>query len=95
MGTAAANLGDGIACSSAARARRCDAGRRGRGESAMTMAWLVFGLHAGWLVDRLPRRALMVRSTWCAPESSSPLLSSTRTTLGIFTVVVAPPARSG
>ncbi|HMG29414.1 MAG TPA: hypothetical protein VK585_04775 [Jiangellaceae bacterium] len=28
--------------------------------AALTLAWLLFGLYAGWLVDRLPRRALLV-----------------------------------
>jgi MFS family permease len=63
MGTAAANLGDGIALFTLpllALAVGATAGGVAAVMSALTLAWLVFGLHAGWLVDRLPRRALLV-----------------------------------
>lgn len=63
LGTGSANLGDGIALFTLpllALAVGATPAGVAAVTSALTMAWLVFGLHAGLLVDRLPRRALLV-----------------------------------
>lgn len=93
MGTAAANLGDGIALFTLpllALAVGATPGGVAAVTSALTMAWLVFGLHAGWLVDRLPRRALMVTVNLVRAGVLVALaVLYANDALGIFTVVVA------
>ncbi|WP_158602853.1 MFS transporter [Jiangella rhizosphaerae] len=62
FGTGAANLGDGMALfvlPLLAIAVDASAGGVAAVTAALTLAWPVFGLHAGWIVDRLDRRALL------------------------------------
>jgi MFS family permease len=60
--TGSANLADGMALF-ALPLLALGAGASPGGVAAvtmvLTMAWPVFGLHAGWIVDRVPRRPLM------------------------------------
>jgi MFS family permease len=63
LSTGSANLGDGIALFTLpllALAVGATPAGVAAVTSALTLAWLVFGLHAGWLVDRLPRRAMLI-----------------------------------
>ncbi|MGW4471331.1 MFS transporter [Nonomuraea sp. NPDC004354] len=62
FGTGAANLGDGVALFALpllALAVGASPGGVAAVTTALTLAWPVFGLHAGWLVDRLDRRLLL------------------------------------
>lgn len=62
FGTGAANLGDGMALfvlPLLAIAVDASAGGVAAVTAALTLAWPVFGLHAGWIVDRVDRRALL------------------------------------
>ena len=60
--TGTANLADGIALFSLpliALATGSSPGGVAAVTAALTLAWPVFGLHAGWIVDRLDRRRLL------------------------------------
>lgn len=60
--TGAANLGDGMALfvlPLLALAVGASAGGVAAVTTALTLAWPVFGLHAGWIVDRMDRRSLL------------------------------------
>ncbi|GAA3122433.1 MFS transporter [Planomonospora alba] len=62
FGTGAANLGDGMALFALPLlAITADASPGGVAAvtAALTLAWPVFGLHAGWIVDRVDRRTLL------------------------------------
>ncbi|MBB5787764.1 MFS transporter [Jiangella mangrovi] len=62
FGTGAANLGDGMALfvlPLLAIAVGASAGGVAAVTAALTLAWPVFGLHAGWIVDRVDRRTLL------------------------------------
>ncbi|MFG1947423.1 MFS transporter [Nonomuraea sp. NPDC048826] len=62
FGTGAANLGDGLALfvlPLLALAIGTSPGGVAAVTTALTLAWPVFGLHAGWIVDRVDRRALL------------------------------------
>lgn len=62
FGTGAANLSDGMALfvlPLLAIAVDASAGGVAAVTAALTLAWPVFGLHAGWIVDRVDRRALL------------------------------------
>lgn len=62
LSTGAANLGDGMALFALpllAMAAGASAGGVAAVTMVLTLAWPVFGLHAGWIVDRTPRRALL------------------------------------
>lgn len=62
FGTGSANLADGIALFALPLlALEVDVSPGGVAAVTvvLTAAWPVFGLHAGWIVDRLPRRTLM------------------------------------
>ncbi|HEY9412369.1 MAG TPA: MFS transporter [Jiangellaceae bacterium] len=62
LATAAANLGDGMALfvlPLLALAVGASPGGVAAVTAVLTLAWPVFGLHAGWLVDRLDRRMLL------------------------------------
>jgi MFS family permease len=62
FGTGAANLGDGMALfvlPLLAIAVDASAGGVAAVTAALTLAWPVFGLHAGWIVDRVDRRTLL------------------------------------
>ncbi|WP_157987671.1 MFS transporter [Jiangella endophytica] len=62
FGTGAANLGDGMGLfvlPLLAIAVGASAGGVAAVTAALTLAWPVFGLHAGWIVDRVDRRALL------------------------------------
>lgn len=63
MSTGAANLGDGVALFALplmALAAGASAGGVAAVTVALTLAWPVVGLHAGWLVDRVDRRQLVI-----------------------------------
>lgn len=63
--TAASNLGDGVILTTLpvlAVSAGASVGQVALVTIAATAAWPLFGLHAGWLVDRLPRRALFLGS---------------------------------
>jgi MFS family permease len=60
--TGAANLADGVALFSLpllALATGASPGGVAAVTTALTLAWPVFGLHAGWVVDRFDRRTLL------------------------------------
>ncbi|GAA4515527.1 MULTISPECIES: MFS transporter [Nonomuraea] len=62
FGTGAANLGDGMALFALpllALAVGASPGGVAAVTTALTLAWPLFGLHAGWIVDRVDRRALL------------------------------------
>ncbi|MFF3444573.1 MFS transporter [Streptosporangium sp. NPDC002721] len=62
FGTGAANLGDGMvlfALPLLALASGASPGGVAAVTTALTLAWPVFGLHAGWIVDRVDRRSLL------------------------------------
>ncbi|WP_336207535.1 MFS transporter [Nonomuraea sp. LPB2021202275-12-8] len=62
FGTGAANLGDGMALFALpllALAIGASPGGVAAVTTALTLAWPLFGLHAGWIVDRVDRRALL------------------------------------
>lgn len=62
FGTGAANLGDGMALfvlPLLAIAVDASPGGVAAVTVALTLAWPVFGLHAGWIVDRVDRRTLL------------------------------------
>ncbi|MEV4377530.1 MFS transporter [Streptosporangium sp. NPDC049644] len=62
FGTGAANLGDGMALfvlPLLAIAVDASPGGVAAVTAALTLAWPVFGLHAGWIVDRVDRRTLL------------------------------------
>ncbi|MGN9783051.1 MFS transporter [Nonomuraea sp. ZG12] len=62
FGTGAANLGDGMALfvlPLLAIAADASPGGVAAVTAALTLAWPVFGLHAGWIVDRVDRRLLL------------------------------------
>ncbi|GLX96717.1 MFS transporter [Herbidospora sp. NBRC 101105] len=62
FGTGAANLGDGIALfvlPLLALGVGASPGGVAAVTAALTLAWPVFGLHAGWIVDRVDRRLLL------------------------------------
>ncbi|MER5620939.1 MFS transporter [Streptosporangium sp. NPDC002544] len=62
FGTGAANLGDGMALfvlPLLAIAADASPGGVAAVTAALTLAWPVFGLHAGWIVDRVDRRTLL------------------------------------
>ncbi|GAA2415286.1 MFS transporter [Nonomuraea africana] len=62
FGTGAANLGDGTALfvlPLLAIAADASPGGVAAVTAALTLAWPIFGLHAGWIVDRVDRRALL------------------------------------
>ncbi|MEV4165382.1 MFS transporter [Nonomuraea dietziae] len=62
FGTGAANLGDGMALfvlPLLALAVDASPGGVAAVTTALTLAWPIFGLHAGWIVDRVARRALL------------------------------------
>lgn len=62
FGTGAANLGDGMVLfvlPLLAIAVDATAGGVAAVTAALTLAWPVFGLHAGWIVDRVDRRTLL------------------------------------
>ncbi|MET8051972.1 MFS transporter [Streptosporangium sp. NPDC005286] len=62
FGTGAANLGDGMALfvlPLLAIAADASPGGVAAVTVALTLAWPVFGLHAGWIVDRVDRRMLL------------------------------------
>ncbi|WP_066359989.1 MFS transporter [Herbidospora mongoliensis] len=62
FGTGAANLGDGIALfvlPLLALGLGASPGGVAAVTAALTLAWPVFGLHAGWIVDRVDRRLLL------------------------------------
>ncbi|WP_162605921.1 MFS transporter [Jiangella aurantiaca] len=62
FGTGAANLGDGMALfvlPLLAIAVDASAGGVAAVTAALTLAWPLFGLHAGWIVDRVDRRTLL------------------------------------
>jgi MFS family permease len=61
--TGAANLADGVALFALPLLALADGASPGgvaAVTAALTVAWPVFGLHAGWIVDRLGRRSLLV-----------------------------------
>lgn len=61
--TSAANLGDGVVLTALpllALAVGSSAGEVSLLATVATLAWPVFGLHAGWIVDRVDRRRLLV-----------------------------------
>ncbi|GIH98238.1 MFS transporter [Planobispora takensis] len=63
FGTGAANLGDGMALfvlPLLAIAAGASPGGVAAVTAALTLAWPVFGLHAGWVVDRVDRRTLLI-----------------------------------
>ncbi|MER5645869.1 MFS transporter [Streptosporangium sp. NPDC002524] len=62
FGTGTANLGDGMvlfAFPLLALAAGASPGGVAAVTTALTLAWPVFGLHAGWIVDRVDRRLLL------------------------------------
>jgi MFS family permease len=62
FGTGATNLGDGMALfvlPLLALAADASPGGVAAVTAALTLAWPVFGLHAGWIVDRVDRRLLL------------------------------------
>lgn len=62
FGTGAANLGDGMTLfvlPLLALAIGASPGGVAAVTTALTLAWPVFGLHAGWIVDRVDRRTLL------------------------------------
>jgi len=62
FGTGAANLGDGMALfvlPLLAIAADASPGGVAAVTAALTLAWPIFGLHAGWIVDRVDRRMLL------------------------------------
>lgn len=62
FGTGAANLGDGVALFTLpllAIGVGASPGGVAAVTTAITLAWPLFGLHAGWIVDRVDRRALL------------------------------------
>ncbi|MFD1932275.1 MFS transporter [Nonomuraea mangrovi] len=62
FGTGAANLGDGMALFALpllAVAVEASPGGVAAVTAALTLAWPVFGMHAGWIVDRVDRRMLL------------------------------------
>ncbi|WP_436760244.1 MFS transporter [Streptosporangium sp. V21-05] len=62
FGTGTANLGDGMilfALPLLALASGASPGGVAAVTTALTLAWPVFGLHAGWIVDRADRRLLL------------------------------------
>ncbi|GAB1819726.1 MFS transporter [Herbidospora sp. RD11066] len=62
FGTGAANLGDGIALfvlPLLALGVGASPGGVAAVTAALTLAWPIFGLHAGWIVDRVDRRLLL------------------------------------
>ncbi|GAA4188321.1 hypothetical protein GCM10022252_23370 [Streptosporangium oxazolinicum] len=62
FGTGSANLGDGMvlfALPLLALAVGASPGGVAAVTTALTLAWPVFGLHAGWVVDRVDRRLLL------------------------------------
>ncbi|MFD2356636.1 hypothetical protein ACFSTC_56355 [Nonomuraea ferruginea] len=62
FGTGAANLGDGMALFALpllALAVGASPGGVAAVTTALTLAWPLFGLHAGWIADRVDRRALL------------------------------------
>ncbi|GGO81780.1 MFS transporter [Nonomuraea cavernae] len=63
FGTGAANLGDGMALfvlPLLALAVDASPGGVAAVTAALTLAWPVFGLHAGWIVDRVDRRTVLI-----------------------------------
>lgn len=61
--TGTANLADGVALFSLpllALATGASPGGVAAVATSLTLAWPVFGLHAGWIVDRLDRRRLLI-----------------------------------
>ncbi|WP_440098588.1 MFS transporter [Streptosporangium sp. H16] len=62
FGTGTANLGDGMilfALPLLAIAAGASPGGVAAVTTALTLAWPIFGLHAGWIVDRVDRRLLL------------------------------------
>ena len=62
FGTGASNLGDGMALfvlPLLALATGASPGGVAAVTAALTLAWPVFGIHAGWIVDRVDRRLLL------------------------------------
>ncbi|HET6672312.1 MAG TPA: MFS transporter, partial [Agromyces sp.] len=62
VGAGAANLGDGVmlvALPLIALASGAGPGEVALVATAATIAWPMFGLHAGWIVDRVPAPRLL------------------------------------
>ncbi len=104
FGTGAANLGDGMALfvlPLLALAVDASAGGVAAVAAALTLAWPVFGLHAGWIVDRVDRRALLstvnavrglvlggVTAAYVADVLSLPLILVAAVLLGVAETLV-------
>ncbi|WP_158564144.1 MFS transporter [Jiangella anatolica] len=104
FGTGAANLGDGMALfvlPLLALAVDASAGGVAAVTAALTLAWPVFGLHAGWIVDRVDRRALLgtvnavrglvlggVTAAYLADALSLPLILAVAVLLGVAETLV-------
>lgn len=104
FGTGAANLGDGMALfvlPLLALAVDASAGGVAAVAAALTLAWPLFGLHAGWIVDRVDRRALLstvnavrglvlggVTAAYVADVLSLPLILVAAVLLGVAETLV-------
>ncbi|WP_053204486.1 MFS transporter [Jiangella muralis] len=104
FGTGAANLGDGMALfvlPLLAIAVGASAGGVAAVTAALTLAWPVFGLHAGLIVDRVDRRALLgtvnalrglvlggVTAAFLADALSLPLILVAAALLGVAETLV-------
>lgn len=104
FGTGAANLGDGMALfvlPLLAIAVDASAGGVAAVTAALTLAWPVFGLHAGWIVDRVDRRTLLsvvnalrglllagVTAAFVADALSLPLILAAAVLLGVAETLV-------
>ncbi|WP_162605323.1 MFS transporter [Jiangella ureilytica] len=102
--TGAANLGDGMALfvlPLLAIAVDASAGGVAAVTAALTLAWPVFGLHAGWIVDRVDRRTLLsavnavrglllggVTAAFVADVLSLPLILAVAVLLGVAETLV-------
>lgn len=104
FGTGAANLGDGMALfvlPLLAIALDASAGGVAAVTAALTLAWPVFGLHAGWIVDRVDRRGLLaivnsvrglllggVTAAYLTDTLSLPLILAAAVLLGVAETLV-------